>query len=61
VTWLRPEGDDRRYDAVLQFRDPASLTRWMASPQRAEWERKVEDIATASPNTWGHFRIPSVR
>lgn len=45
VTWLRPNGSEHRYYAVLRFRDSDSLRGWIESPQRAEQARKVQGIA----------------
>ncbi|OEU87325.1 antibiotic biosynthesis monooxygenase [Streptomyces abyssalis] len=64
VTWLRPEGESRRYHAVVRFADTASLQRWMDSPERAAWEERVKGLgrsvrpqqATTGLETW--FDVP---
>ncbi|GGO90183.1 antibiotic biosynthesis monooxygenase [Wenjunlia tyrosinilytica] len=63
VTWLRPESESRDHYAVLRFADPQRLSDWMASPERAEWQDRLEGIAvetsryqdTTGMETWFHL------
>ncbi|GAB2871778.1 antibiotic biosynthesis monooxygenase [Streptomyces deserti] len=45
VSWLRPE-DGHRYHAVLRWSDPHRLAAWLDSPERAQWHRRIESVAT---------------
>ena len=45
VTWLRPDGENQHYYAVLRFRDSDSLRRWIESPQRAARVQALAGIA----------------
>jgi antibiotic biosynthesis monooxygenase (ABM) superfamily enzyme len=45
VSWLRPEGG-HRYHAVLRWSDPHRLAAWLDSAERADWHRRIEDVAT---------------
>ncbi|MBB1257630.1 antibiotic biosynthesis monooxygenase [Streptomyces alkaliterrae] len=45
VTWLQPEGEGRRFHAVVRFADTESLERWMGSAERAEWHDRLDGIA----------------
>ncbi len=64
VTWLRPQNGDRHYQAVVRFADTASLERWMASPERALWQKRVKglgrstkpQLTTTGLETW--FNVP---
>lgn len=64
VTWLKPEGDSTRYHAVVRFADTASLQQWMESPERAEWQDRVQDLArdvgpqTATTGLEAWFDVP---
>lgn len=62
ATWLRPEGDDRRYHTVVRFTDGARLDDWLRSPERERWIDRLGDTAheerlhTTGMETW--FSLP---
>ncbi|ANS70037.1 hypothetical protein SLINC_7813 [Streptomyces lincolnensis] len=45
VSWLHPE-DGHRYHSVLRWSDPQRLTAWLESPERADWHKRIEGVAT---------------
>jgi antibiotic biosynthesis monooxygenase (ABM) superfamily enzyme len=64
VSWLQPE-EGNLFHAVLRFADARRLTEWLASPERAKWHARIEDIArevsserqsTTGMETW--FSLP---
>ncbi len=42
---LRPHTAEQDWHVVYRFADPASLSRWEQSPERAEWLRRADDLA----------------
>ncbi|MFI8192583.1 antibiotic biosynthesis monooxygenase [Streptomyces sp. NPDC085946] len=45
VSWLRPQ-HGHRFHVILRWSDPHRLAAWLDSPERADWHRRIEDIAT---------------